>query len=300
MRHFGTALIALALLPDPGSAREISRARYLMGTVCEVAADGEEKITAAFDEAARIERLLSTWRDDSELSRLNRGDAAPASVELRALLTRVEKWRHSTGGAFEPRIRPLIDAWRTREEGAWPEGATIAAALRAVEAGIAPFEEGGFGKGYAIDRMLQSADFVNFGGQIGVRGSTLVRVADPTRRNHPVLQFTLRDASLSTSAGSEKTFEVGGKVFTHIIDPRTGAALPPRGSVSVVEPGALEADILSTALYVMGPEEGLRWANAHDVAALFITSENQIRVSAPFRDRIRDLRVLDREFSLKE
>jgi FAD:protein FMN transferase len=300
MRHVEAALIALALFPDVSSAREISRARYLMGTVCDVAADGEERIAAAFDEAARVERLISTWRDDSELSRLNRGDTAAASAELRALLMRVEKWRDSTGGAFEPRIRPLIDAWRTREKGALPENAAIDAALRDAEAGIAPFEEGGFGKGYAIDRMLLNAHFVNFGGQISVRGSMLVSVADPSRRDHPVLQFTLRDASLSTSSGSEKTFEVGGRVFTHIIDPRTGAALPPRGSVSVVERGALDADILSTALYVMGLEEGLRWANAHDVAALFITSESQIRVSAPFRDRIRDLLVLDREFTFKE
>ncbi len=300
MRSFAAALIALAVAPGTTNAATITRARYLMGTVCEVGATEEAKVSAAFDEAARIEKFLSTWRDDSELSRLNRGDVAAASLELRSLLDRVEKWREATGGAFEPRIRPLIDAWRTRQHGALPSDLVIDAAMRAVKSGAAPFEEGGFGKGYAIDRMLESADFVNFGGQIGVRGSSLVTVADPRRRDHPVVQFTLMDASLSTSAGSEKTFEVAGRAFTHIIDPRSGMALPARGSASAIAGSAFDADILSTALYVMGPEEGLQWANVHDVAALFITAENQIRVSAPFCDRVSDFQVLDRKYELKD
>lgn len=300
MRSLAAALIALVVVPGIASGATITRARYLMGTVCEVGATDEAKVSAAFDEAARIEKFLSTWHDDSELSRLNRGDFAAASPELRSLLDRVEKWRASTGGAFEPRIRPLIDAWRTRDDGSIPKDDVIEAAMRAMRSGAAPFEEGGFGKGYAIDRMLESADFVNFGGQIGVRGASLVTIADPQRRDRPVVQFTLKDASLSTSAGSEKTFEVAGRVFTHIIDPRTGAALAPRGSASAVDGSALDADILSTALYVMGPDEGLQWANAHDVAALFITTGNQIRVSAPFRDRVSDLRVLDRKYELKD
>jgi len=85
------------------------------------------------------------------------------------------------------------------------------------------------------------------------------------RRNKSVVGLTLANASLSTSSASEKTFEVsdknGAQRFSHIFDPRTGQALPPRGSVSVVADEALTADILSTALYVMGEDEGLRWAN---------------------------------------
>ena len=84
MIRFGAAVIALALVPQISTATEITRARYLMGTVCEVAADRPEQVSAAFDEATRIERFLSTWRDDSELSRLNRGEATSASPELQA------------------------------------------------------------------------------------------------------------------------------------------------------------------------------------------------------------------------
>ncbi|HEX9163336.1 MAG TPA: FAD:protein FMN transferase [Thermoanaerobaculia bacterium] len=280
-----TALIALTLVPITAASAEIARARYLMGTVCEIAVDGDAKqIDAAFAEAARIERMLSTWRDDSELVRVNRGQAA--SPELRGLLDSVIAWRERTGGAFEPQVRPLIDAWRTRADGALPSHDAIEGALASIRSGRAAFEEGGFGKGYALDRMLSVVDapraMINFGGQIAVRGDYRVAIADPEQRDVATVNVTLRDASLSTSSGSEKSFVVNGRRFTHIIDPRTGEALPPRGSVSVIARDALTADVLSTALYVMGPDEGLRWANAHGVAALFITSSHQIVRSNDF------------------
>jgi thiamine biosynthesis lipoprotein len=163
----------------------------------------------------------------------------------------------------------------------------------------AQFEEGAFGKGYAIDRMMAIVAGplrINFGGQIAVRGTARVTIADPERRDIPVVALTLRDASLSTSSGSEKTFEIGGVRFTHIIDPRTGQALPPRGSVSVIARSAFDADVLSTALYVMNVDEGLRWADAHGIAALFITHQHEVRPSAAMPP----VEILDSKFKLKE
>jgi thiamine biosynthesis lipoprotein len=262
-----------------------TRARYLMGTVCEVSAGDERQIEAAFGEAARVEAMLSTWRDDSELARYNAGN--PATPELSALLGIVEEWRLKTGGAFNPHIRPLIDAWKTRDEGAVPSATVIANALAHMDK--APIEEGAFGKGYALDRMLAKVDgdaILNFGGQLLVRGAYDVAVADPEHRDTPLYRLTLKDASLSTSSGSEKTFVVNGsgkgRVFTHIFDPRTGEALPPRGSVSVIASSALLADIQSTALYVMGVVDDLRWADAHGIAALFITRDGLAHPSRAF------------------
>ena len=280
------ALIALALAPVIASAVEVSRARYLMGTVCEITVDGDASaIEHAFVEAARIEGMLSTWRNDSELSRVNRGEVE-ASPELRSLLDRAMAMRDETDGAFEPRVRPLLDVWRTRAEGTVPTREQIDRALQSIRSHRAPIEEGAFGKGYAIDRMLAAIDapraIVNFGGQIGVRGEWRVSIADPVRRDVAMLDVTLRDESISTSSGSEKTFVAGGRTFTHIFDPRTGEALPPRGSVTVIAKDALTADILSTALYVIGPDEGVRWANAHRVAALFITPQHRIHKSKTF------------------
>lgn len=305
-------LVALATIP----ADAATRARYLMGTVCEVTAESERDVDFAFAEAARIEALISTWRDDSELARVNRGDAA-VSREVRDLLRRSVEWSRKTGGAFNPLIAPLVDVWKTREDGALPERAQLARAVAKTKLGNArfdgnaialangaEFEEGGFGKGYALDRMLAGMSskhaVINFGGQLIVRGATSVTIADPERRDRAVVALTLENASLSTSSGSEKQFTVNGRRFSHILDPRTGDALPPRGSVSVVASEALAADILSTALYVMGEEEGLRWADAHGIAAIFINPAREIRRSAAARAQLRGLAVLDGNFLLKD
>ncbi len=319
MRLAATVIILLAAAP--ACTAQVSRARYLMGTVCEVSIDGgvepEKQIARAFAEAARIEGFLSTWREGSELSRLNRSGDLVVSPELSALLRLVADQSRRTGARFNPLMRPLIDAWKTRSAGASPSREAIDLAMKAIAPSNlrfvepsrvvlingAKFEEGGFGKGYAIDRMLAGITsrraLINFGGQIGVRGEREVTIADPAGRDRPVVSFTIHDASLSTSSGSEKTFVIGGRTLSHIIDPRTGEPLPPRGSASAISSDALSADILSTALYVMGPEEGIRWANANGVAAAFI-GESFIYVSKPFRERAREIDVLDRNFILKD
>lgn len=303
-----TAAFIAALAVVPGiteaavteRAQPAQRARYLMGTVCEVAvpAGHEAEIESAFAEAKRIESMLSTWTEESELARLNRGTGAP-SDELRALLDHAADWSKKTGGAFDPRVKALVEVWKTREAGTLPSVSALAAAKQSTR-----IEEGAFGKGYALDRMLAGITaaeaMINFGGQLAVRGELRVTIADPEQRDRPVVAFTMRDGSLSTSSGSEKTFEVEGRRFSHIFDPRTGEALPPRGSVSVLAADALSADILSTALYVMGEDEGLRWAETHGVAAVFITPKRQVRLTAKAREHTRGLELLDRNFSVKE
>lgn len=304
MKQATNFLVALALLLPPAARAETQRARYLMGTVCEVAVGGagaERAIEAAFAEAERVEAMLSTWLPASELSRVNRGEAEP-SPELAMLLARASDWSRRTAGAFDPRVGDLVALWRVREEGAIPDAEALARALPA-NARPPRVEEGAFGKGYALDRMLTAIGrpaMIDFGGQIAVRGSVVVSIADPVDRDRPVATFTLRDGSVSTTSGSEKTFLAGGRRLSHIIDPRHGQALPPRGSVSVIADEALTADILSTALYVMGEDDGLRWADANDVAAVFINPSKHIRLSARARERARDLEVLDRNFKLKE
>lgn len=272
-----------------------SRSRYLMGTICEIdVARDAAGADAAFDEIARVEDVISTWRDGSELSRLNRSGAAQVSPELYALLSRSMRISRETGGAFNPLVGPLVKLWATREAGAVPTPAAIAqivplldlagprfddASRRIALPPSAAFEEGAFGKGYALDRaaaLLSAAGagdyLIDFGGQLMLRSTKPmeVAIANPARRDVPALLLTMTSGSLSTSSGSEKTFVVDGEHFSHLLDPRNGRALPARGSASVVAPSAFEADALSTALYVMGPQEGLAWANAHGVSAIFI------------------------------
>ncbi len=326
-------------------AEAVTRARYLMGTICEIDAADAREIDAAFDEGARIERLISTWRDDTELARLNRGEVSQLSPELYAVLRDAMAIARDTGGAFNPLVRPLIDLWRTRGEGRVPSEAARKDALARVAlenarlCGVptivsggsnesiqgaqfaerdradgqdcpsptryqgpspsgyqgpsstirlsnrAQFEEGGFGKGYALGKMLEKITaphaVLNFGGQLLVRGSERVTIAHPLHRDRPLVSLTLTNASLSTSSGSEKAFLVDGVRFSHILDPATGMALPPRGSVSVIDASPFVADALSTALYVMGPERGLAWAHAHGVTAIFIRETGEMTTSSP-------------------
>jgi high-affinity iron transporter len=311
-------LIVVAIFPVVAHA-DTTRAQSLMGTVCEITVpDIDAKyIDLAFEEGKRLDAIINTWRDDSELAMVNAQKLHTVSGELEAMLTTTMMWSQKTGGAFNPLVRPLVDAWKTRDGGAVPTSEQLAAAMKSVDLANAEltqdkitlkngamFEEGAWGKGLALDRMLgvfkQKGVLrarINFGGQIAQYGDQpYVTIADPRKRDAPALGLSLGKRSISTSSGSEKTFTVGGKTFTHIIDPRTGFALPPWGSVSVLDNSAFLADVLSTALYVMGPEAGLNWAKSHDVVAIFITDKNEVLTSAP----IPGLQTLDAKFTTKK
>jgi FAD:protein FMN transferase len=114
-----------------------------------------------------------------------------------------------------------------------------------------------------------------------------VDIAHPERRDEPVLKMRLRSGSLSTSGGSERDLQVGSRRVSHILDPRSGRPVAFAGSVSVWHESALVADILSTALYVMGPNDGLDWAKIRSLAVCYlVVSGGKVEVSATpaFRD----------------
>lgn len=281
---------------------------------------------AVFTEVARIEALVSTWRAESELSRLNAA-SGPTRVtpELFDITERALALRDQTGGAFNPAVAPLLRLWRTREDGAVPSAESIAAAVsqvnrsrisldraaHAIDLGGAVLEEGAYAKGYAIDRAIETLRsrgvdeaVIDFGGQLFVAGgATQVAVAHPNQRDVAALRFAFGNQSLSTSAGTEKTFTVDGRTFTHIFDPRSGEALEPRGSVSVLSRSAFEADALSTALYVMGPREGFRWAEEHRVAALFLIPDGDrfvIKTTTAFDHAVTRVTAIHPQGSLDE
>ena len=98
-----------------------------------------------------------------------------------------------------------------------------------------------------------------------------VALAHPARRGEPALELRLAAGSLATSGGSERDLiPDGGARIGHVLDPRTGRPVSRAASVTVWRRSAFEADVLSTALYVMGPKRGLAWARARGVAACFL------------------------------
>lgn len=328
-----TGLVLLFACSPTASDPTISRSRFLMGTPLTVTVPNVESnlavVETAFEEVARVESLISTWREDSALAELNQhpvGATAKLDAELFELLELVADWSDRTGGAFDPAIGRILFAWDLRGEGVVPSPEMLRLAieksgaryleldrenLTATRTADLLIEEGGFGKGYALDRaasVLRESEvddaMVDFGGQITLIGSNPVSVgiANPENRLQPALEVELSSASVATSSGSERFFESGGERYSHILDPRTGRALPPRGSVTVIHDSGLVADIAATALYVMGVEEGLEWSDRHGIAAIFIVPDSggSWRVlTSTEASRSISIRAIDDNFSIE-
>ena len=319
------ALAACLTLTTPlAASRAISalveRDVYLMGTRASLAVAAPTRAAGLADLAAAVailedtERELSTWKPDSALSQLNR--AAPGTLlPLRAAACRmfgsVYEWHAASAGAFDPAIGALIEAWRIHDGGRVPDEETLAAARTRSGLRLLAFDPractmtrradvtidaGAFGKGEALDRVAAALDgdwLIDLGGQVAAEGTApggapwTVDLAHPHQRELPALRVALPGGSLATSGGSERDTRVGGVRVGHVLDPRTGRPATFEGSVTVWHERALVADMLSTALYVMGPDEGASWADAHGVRALFLLPDGeQVRVvpSRAWRD----------------
>ncbi len=328
----GLLLLAPSSAPEArvtATRHTFERTVYLMGTRATLAVQTTDRVAALrqLDRMVRsLERTeveLSTWRTDSVLSAINRqpvGKAFQLPPQVCALWVELTAWHWDTGGAFDPAIGSLIATWGLRAGGRHPSTADLAAAVatsglahaqldaacRVTRAVAVTLDAGAFGKGEALRRLAGArpsgtADWmVDLGGQIAVSGASHaaawpVAIADPAHRAEPVFDLTLRSGSLATSGVSERPFAVSGGRVAHIIDPRTGRPLHRPESVTVWHADALVADILSTALYVMGPDEGLRYADAHRLAALFLAPASgpgdtapSLRASLAFRQRFPD------------
>jgi thiamine biosynthesis lipoprotein len=321
----GAALAARSHGEDPRRVW-VERRLELMGTEVSLGVSGPDRASAlaaaeaAVRELERSEARLSTWRPESELSRLN---AAPVGVPvtlspaLAAELGAALACAQATGGAFDPAIGRLVDLWDLRGAGRIPTEAEIAAARPAIELAAIDLdgaaavrrhpglrlEEGAWGKGAAADAALDAlgmahgatAAWVDLGGQAAVLGRAAwsPTVADPADRNRPVVELELAGGSLATSGNGVHGRVVGGRRIGHLLDPKSGQPAPDFGSLTVWAERGLLADCLSTGLYVMGPDAALAWAARHpgvEVLALERDGDAlRLRASAGLRGRVRAL-----------
>ena len=278
-----------------------------------VAAPDRARALAASEEVVRAlaaaEARLSTWRDDSELARLN---AAPVgtphalSPELGRELAAARAWMLATDGAFDPGVGALARAWGLRSGGRQPSPTEIADALRSGGMGALELgrdhavrtrpglvlEEGGFGKGAGLDDALRALAetealwaVLDLGGQLALFGTGAAgsfAIADPTQRGESVAQITIDRGSLATSGNSERGIVVAGTPRSHLLDPRAGAPAEDFGSLTVWTASPFDADCLSTGLYVMGPEAALAWAAEHAGVEILVaeTTSTGVRLSA--------------------
>jgi thiamine biosynthesis lipoprotein len=275
-----------------------------MGTRLTVTVEADDRSNAvhaseaALRAVAEVEARLSTWVQDSELSRLNGsepGSEFSISTELESDLRLASRWWKETYGAFDPGIASLVAAWDVRGSGREPSAVELQKARAAaglghlgLDPGIARIEtagfgieEGGFGKGIALREAGDAAReagadcvVLDFGGQIAIHGDCRelgVAIADPDRRDERVAMLNIRSGSVATSGNSERGLVVDGVTRGHLLDPQTGSPAPDWGSVTVVATDPVAADCLSTALYIMGPKAGGDWLQEWpEIDAVFV------------------------------
>ncbi len=273
--------------------------RHLMWTKFEIVAYGPqparlaEAANAAFEEIDRLDAQMSNYSETSELTYINR-NAARAEVivekELFDLLALSWDYSRATVGAFDITVGPLMRAWGFFSgQGRVPGPAELQSVMARIgyhhvslnrrAHGIhfdregMELDLGGIAKGYAVDKAaailresgVTSALITSGTSSVGAVGAPpnqrawRVEVSDPLNREHHVTTIYIKDQSISTSGCHEKSFEISGKRYCHIMDPRTGHPIEGILGTTIIAPRGVEAEALSKAVMVLGVE----WARGY-------------------------------------
>lgn len=332
--HSGKYLLFITLIVLlAGCEREPDRTvleGLTMGTTWSVVISGkmpdqerrllQETIQARLDE---LDRTMSTYMEDSELSLVNRSRETgwiDVPDDLHSVIAKAMEISYLTGGAFDITIGPLVNLWGfgpgERDESV-PATEEIRAVLNKtgyskLKLGMSPpairktepdlyLDLSGIAKGHAVDEiaaLTQSRNINNYmvdiGGEIRVKGTNpegriwRLGIEKPVSGERSVQRIiSLEDMAMATSGDYRNYFEHEGVRYSHTIDPRTGRPVRHNlASVTVLHASAMTADALATALLVMGPTEGLKFAARNQLPAFFIikTRDGFIeRYTEPFR-----------------
>ena len=303
------------LLASPARAEWVERVEDgIMGTriVVELWSDnkanGEAAVGAVLDEMRRVDAAMSTYKPDSELSKVNAQAATNAvriSQELFDLLATSIEYSQLTGGAFdityasvgfmydfrqrvrpdEAQIRDALPGINYRHLILDPQARTVKFARGGVRVDL-----GGIGKGHAVDRgiaVLKARGIehalVSAGGDSRIIGDRfgkpwVVGIRHPDRKNEVIARIPLEDAALSTSGDYERYFDEQGVRYHHIIDPKTGRSASKVRSATIIGPTATRTDGLSKTAFVLGPEKALELYNTlEDVEAILVAPDGRVR-----------------------
>jgi thiamine biosynthesis lipoprotein len=311
--------------PEPPRDHVISRTHEAMGTVIALQAwaEDDEATVAAFAEFDRVDRLMTTWIEDSDVSRINAaagsGKGVPVSDEVILVLLEARKASQLTGGAFDITVGSFSGVWKFDEDkdGTIPDDATVQARRKLVSWKDVVIDQkkktvrlkkkgqkitlGGIAKGYAVDRavaILRARGLVDFvvqaGGDMyvsGRRGDRKWRVGirDPRGgRDDFFAMAEIENMTFSTSGDYERFVIKDGKRYHHILDPRTGYPASGVRSVTVMAKNALYAEGLTKGIFIMGPEKGMKLVEKlPDVEAVIVDANNQVLVSSGLKEPLK-------------
>ena len=310
LHKFLPAILLVWLCAGTADAGQVVRdTRMLMGTSVTVMIwhegnpDGAKAaLESAFAEIERIDGLFSSYRPDSEISRINQaaGDRPiPVCAEVLRTLAFGERIARMTQGAFDPTFAGAGRLYDFGPSSSVPTESELAAALLRVGidklkldpvAGTAHLTVkgarigvGGYVKGYAIDqacaivRKKGFSDFIlNAGGDMYVAGTKgkkqwRIGIQDPRgQRDALIATISAQDRAVVTSGDYERFFIKDGVRYHHILDPRTGRPARLCRSVTVIAESSMPADAMATAIFVLGPEKGIQWIETQPGAECFI------------------------------
>ncbi|MDX1404528.1 MAG: FAD:protein FMN transferase [Woeseiaceae bacterium] len=275
---------------------------------------GQAAVNAVFHEIARLDQLMSTYIAESKISEINRlaaQSAVPADAELLTLITRSLDISVLTRGAFDITYESIGQHYDFRE-GRRPSADTISAELprinyqlvevNRVEGTVHFLAEGvrinlgGIAKGYAVERGVEilrghgiSHARITAGGDTRLLGDRngepwMVGVQDPRDSDKVAVTIPLENEAISTSGDYERFFVEGGERYHHIIVPSTGKPAGEVRSVTIIGPDAVLTDALSTSVFVMGVDQGLRLiATLPDYEGIVIDREGSMFYSDGLR-----------------
>ena len=282
----------------PTQAKWMSRDEAIMGTAIRVElwheepTMGEAAMDAVMEEMHRIDRAMSPFKPESDLSRLNREAAkapVPISKEMFELITRSIEFSELSEGAFDITFASVGCMFDYRN-GIKPTAEKIAAALPGIDYrhirldrrqrtikfardGV-QIDLGGIAKGHAVDNCVAllkargvKEALVIAGGDSRVLGDKrgrpwMIGIRDPRRKDTMVAMIPLMDSAISTSGDYERYFEADGVRYHHILDPRTGISATGVRSVTIVGPDATTTEGISKSVFIMGPERGIRFVES--------------------------------------
>lgn len=261
-------------------------------------------VRAAYARIRQLDGIMSDYDPQSELMRLcqTAGKDQPVTVspDLLAVLTRAQALSQQSEGAFDVSIGPAVRVWRkARKTKVFPTPEEVAAARELVDYRNVVIDEktgtvtlrrtgmqldlGGIGAGYAVDEALKvlkeqgvASALVDASGDIGVgdpppgRAGWRIGVAPLEPDADPSRYLLLKNAAVTTSGDAFQFVELGGKRYSHIVDPKTGLGLTQRSSVTVIAPDCTTADSYTKAVMILGPEQGLKLIEATKGAAAII------------------------------
>jgi len=301
--------------------KEFKRAEKLMGNNFEITVVAEnekwaeEKINLAIEEIRRIEKLLTTFHEESQTNLVNQqAGVTPVKVdrEVFNLIQRAIKISEITDGAFDISYGSIDKRlWNfDRTMTSLPDPNTAKAMVRLInfrriildqEHCTVMLQEkgmrigfGGIGKGYAAEMakaLLRKegveSGIVNASGDLAAWGQQAndepwtIGIADPDHAHLPFSYLNVTDLAVATSGNYEKYVEINGKKYSHTINPKTGLPVTGIKSVTIISPNAEIADAMATPIMVMGIKVGLNLINQmKNIACIIIDDHNKVFTSA--------------------